>query len=55
MAVRTLGDGPVSIPVKLPAEVAQAVADAAAVNYETQQSWIRRVIIERLRAEGRLP
>lgn len=55
MAVRTLGEGPATIPVKLPRVVHDAVTAAAGANYETQQAWIRRVIIERLRTEGRLP
>lgn len=54
MAIRTLGDGPKTIPVKLPREVADAVTEAAEANYETAQAWIRRTIIDRLRAEGKL-
>ena len=55
MAVQTLGDEPHIINIKLPAPVAEAIKGAADANYETQQNWIRRVLIERLRSEGRIP
>lgn len=55
MAIQTLGDGPKGIPVKFPVVVAQAIKEAADADYVSQQAWIRQVVIDRLRTDGRLP
>ena len=48
--------GPVSeqvtVAVKVPKAVGDAIRAAAAANFETMPSYLRRVVVERLRADG---
>lgn len=40
---------------RVPKTVADAVQRVAAANYESPAAYVRRVLVERLRAEGVLP
>jgi hypothetical protein len=54
---RLLGDkGDVRLlAMKLPANLLTAIQAAATANYEAVPAYVRRVLIERLRADGVLP
>ena len=54
---RTLGpeEQTVAVGAKVPQVVAAALKAAAVGNYESDASYIRRILIERLRADGLLP
>lgn len=55
MAINSLGPDVESQMLKMPTPVMDAVRAAAAANYETAAAWMRRAVIDKLRAEGRLP
>lgn len=55
MAVNSLGESAEQFMVKLPKPVAEALRAIAAEEYETPAAWARRAIIEKLRANGKLP
>lgn len=42
----------IQIVIKIPKAVGAAIRAAAEANFETQPSYLRRVVVERLRADG---
>jgi hypothetical protein len=52
---KVLGDDTTTAAFKCPKIVSDAINRAAAANFESPANYIRRVVVERLRAEGQLP
>lgn len=49
---KVLGDAPVSLNLKLPAVVHEALVKIAAAEYESVPTMIRRFVVAALRGEG---
>lgn len=52
---RVMGEDVSQVALKLPSPVLDALTAAAKQNYESTANYIRRAVVDRLRAEGYLP